>query len=136
MPFDWAPYYSGSGKYKITFDINIENSGIDGIILDLGDLRYMATAWLNNKNIGDFWCVPFQTIIPANQIKSSNTLKIEVKNLDANRIIQMDKDGIQWKNFYEINFVDIRYEPFDASEWDPMPSGLLGPVRIIPYLSD
>jgi len=36
-----------------------------------------------------------------------------------------------WKKFYDINMVDIRYSPFNATNWKPMPSGLLGPVRLI-----
>jgi hypothetical protein len=32
----------------------------------------------------------------------------------------------------EINLVDLRYKPFDASGWPVTPSGLLGPVRLVP----
>jgi hypothetical protein len=39
---------------------------------------------------------------------------------------------VVWKKFYEINFVNINYEKFDASGWPAMDSGLLGPVRLIP----
>jgi hypothetical protein len=35
---------------------------------------------------------------------------------------------LEWRKFHEINFVNIDYEPFDASGWEPMSSGLLGPV--------
>jgi hypothetical protein len=59
-------------------------------------------------------------------------MTVKVTNLDANQVIQLDRAGIPWKNYYDINFVDIRYEPFDASQWEPMPSGLPGPVRLIP----
>ncbi len=36
------------------------------------------------------------------------------------------------KAFHEINFVNIDYQPFDASVWPAHPSGLLGPVELIP----
>ena len=39
---------------------------------------------------------------------------------------------VPWKIFHEINFVNIDYEKFDASEWDLLESGLFGPVRLIP----
>jgi hypothetical protein len=42
----------------------------------------------------------------------------------------MDADGVKWKKFYDINFVDITYKPFDATRWSPQPSGLLGPVLL------
>jgi len=45
----------------------------------------------------------------------------------------MDRQEINWKKFYEINFVNIHYEPFDASQWTPMESGLLGPIQLIGY---
>jgi hypothetical protein len=46
----------------------------------------------------------------------------------GNRIRYMDQHGLEWRKFHEINFVNIDYEPFDASGWEPMSSGLLGPV--------
>jgi len=132
LPFDWAPYYCGTVTYTVAFEYDISRSDAETVILDLGDLRYMASARLNNEKIGDFWCVPFQKTVPPDLLKTENSLVIEVTNLDANRIIQMDREHIPWKNFYEINFVDISYQPFDASDWEPVSSGLLGPVRIIP----
>jgi len=59
-----------------------------------------------------------------------------VDNLMANRIRYMDQQGIEWRKFHEINFVNIDYEPFDASAWEPMPSGLLGPVQLIAIEED
>jgi len=44
----------------------------------------------------------------------------------------MDRRGEVWKIFYNTNFVNINYRPFDASDWLLMPSGLLGPVRLVP----
>jgi hypothetical protein len=39
---------------------------------------------------------------------------------------------VDWKIMREINFVNINYKPFDASQWAIMPSGLLGPVTLTP----
>jgi hypothetical protein len=61
-----------------------------------------------------------------------NLLEIEVTNVAANRIRAMDRAGVDWKIMREINFVNIRYEPFDASEWPVEPAGLLGPVELVP----
>jgi hypothetical protein len=38
---------------------------------------------------------------------------------------------VPWKRFHEINFVNRDYKPFDASAWPPLPSGLLGPARLL-----
>jgi hypothetical protein len=56
----------------------------------------------------------------------------EVTNLSANRIADLDRRKVNWKKFYEINFVNVKYGKFDASSWALMDSGLLGPVRLIP----
>jgi hypothetical protein len=64
-------------------------------------------------------------------VAGDNQIEIEVANLQANRIRWMDQQGKVWRNFHEINFVNINYQPFDASGWEVMPSGLAGPVRLL-----
>ena len=61
-----------------------------------------------------------------------NVLALEVTNLAANRIRDLDRRKVEWKKFHEINFVNIFYQPFDAAAWPLQPSGLLGPVRLVP----
>ncbi|HRT48734.1 MAG TPA: hypothetical protein P5151_11315, partial [Bacteroidales bacterium] len=58
-------------------------------------------------------------------------------NLAANRIAYMDRKGIEWKKFYNTNFPsrlpqNRKEGLFDASAWQPRPSGLQGEVCIIP----
>jgi hypothetical protein len=56
----------------------------------------------------------------------------------ANRIAYLDRNNIEWKKFYNINFPARLDENrndqglFDASGWEPAPSGLVGPVSLIP----
>jgi len=57
-------------------------------------------------------------------------LEVEVTNLSANRIRDLDQRKVPWKNFHDINYVNIRYKPFDASDWPLYDSGLLGPVTL------
>jgi len=57
---------------------------------------------------------------------------VEVTNVAANRIRDLDQRGVEWKKFYDINFVNIDYETFDASKWKVMPAGLTGQVFITP----
>jgi hypothetical protein len=64
-----------------------------------------------------------------------NVLEIEVTNLAANRIRDLDRRHVPWKIMREINLVDINYHPFDASRWPLTPSGLLGPVTLTPLRS-
>jgi len=53
-----------------------------------------------------------------------------VTNLMANRLADLERRrGAEWRPFLMVN---IHYKPFDAATWKPTPSGLLGPVRLIP----
>jgi hypothetical protein len=125
-----ALYFSGIGEYRIIFNLITKNA--DDYVLDLGDVRESAKVLVNGYNAGILWHVPFRINIGQYLKEGNNTLKIEVANLMANRIIYMDKRKIEWRKYNEINFVNLFYEPFDASDWEPMESGLLGPVTIIP----
>ena len=61
-----------------------------------------------------------------------NLLEVEVTNVSANRIRDLDRRKVAWRTFTDINFVNIDYKPFDASNWPLTDSGLLGPVRLVP----
>ena len=101
-------------------------------MLDLGVVDESAHMWINGQDAGIIWSIPFTARIGKFLKQGNNTIKIEVANLMANRIRDMDIKGIKWRNYHEINFVNINYRPFDASKWKPQPSGLLGPVTITP----
>lgn len=100
------------------------------MVLDLGSVRETATVRLNGQLLGKLWSLPYRIQIPAQLLKTQNTLEIDVTNLSANRIRKLDTDKFPWRKFYDINFVSIQYTPFDASKWNLEPSGLLGPVVI------
>ncbi|MCR9063801.1 MAG: glycosyl hydrolase [Cytophagales bacterium] len=124
-----AGYYDGYGRYSTEFDLITVPEG--NAILDLGDVRESARVKINGVELGTAWFLPFQLEIPAGVLKERNSLEVIVRNTSANRIRLLDEQKVNWKKFYDINFVDITYEPFDATKWKPQASGLLGPVRII-----
>jgi hypothetical protein len=122
--------YSGTARYTLNF--NLDKKDLNKTAwLDLGDVRESAEVFLNGKSLGVAWCLPMRVPIKADILKENNTLEIDVTNLSANRIRYIDRKGENWKKFYDINMVDIRYTPFDASKWNVVESGLLGPVKII-----
>jgi hypothetical protein len=92
-----------------------------------------AHVWVNGKDAGIIWSIPFQARIGKFLRPGKNVIRVEVANLMANRIRDMDKKGIPWRNYHEINFVNINYKPFNAAGWKPMASGLIGPVLITGY---
>jgi hypothetical protein len=124
-------YFSGTARYTLNFNV-LEDLKNKKAWLDLGDVREFATVKLNGISLGTAWCLPFKLPITEGVLKKeNNSLEIEVTNLSANRIRYLDKKGVYWKKFYDINFVDIGYRPFDASNWEPVLSGLLGDVKLI-----
>lgn len=124
-----AEAFSGTARYKIEFDN--PDSEVTHWLLDLGDVRESARVWINGQALGCFWSVPFATETDLLH-KGSNILEIEVTNLSANRLRNLERKGEDWKIFYEINMVNRHYKKFDATAWDPMPSGLLGKVTLTP----
>ncbi|MGS2741266.1 glycosyl hydrolase [Sinomicrobium sp. M5D2P17] len=137
-PGSWTTYgpeyeaFSGTAKYVLEFDSPGEKA--ENWKLDLGDVRESARVWLNGKYIGCAWSVPF--ILETGELKKKkNILEIEVTNLAANRIRDMELKEKEWKIFYDANIVNRNYKKFDASRWEPMPSGLLGPVSLVPLFA-
>ena len=124
-----AEFYSGSAMYESSF--HVPEAG--RYVLSLGEIRESARIWINGTEVGYVWSIPYEIDISRYVQSGQNTIRIEVVNLMANRIRYLDQEGISWRNYHEINFVNIDYQPFDASQWDPVPSGLIGPVRLIRY---
>ena len=128
---DQSSRFAGAASYTASVDLPDINA--DHWFLDLGDVRESARVWVNNQPAGVLVAHPFRLDITGCIKPGQNDLTIEVTNLSANRIRYLDLRGIEWKKFYDINIVNQMYEPFDASKWELKPSGLLGPVKLIPY---
>ncbi len=125
-----ARRFAGTARYAIEFDRPA--GAADDWLLDLGRVRETARVRLNGRDVATLWCEPFRARVGEFLRPGRNLLEVEVTNLAANRIADLDRRGVNWKSFHEINFVNINYKPFDASAWPPRDSGLLGPVRLIP----
>ena len=98
--------------------------------LDLGDVRESARVVVNGHDVDTLFCVPYRLDITPYINKGKNTLEIYVTNLPANRIAAMDRAGIIWRKFKEINVVNLQYKRDPYSDWTPVPSGLLGHVML------
>ncbi|UEG54006.1 glycoside hydrolase [Mucilaginibacter daejeonensis] len=124
-----AVNFSGTGVYTTSFEVAKKATG--EYVLDLGKVDESARVWVNGQEVGILWSIPFKARVGKYLKAGKNTIKIEVNNLMANRMRYMDQHKIEWRKYHEINFVNINYKPFDASNWEPMPSGLLGPVKLV-----
>ena len=125
-----AARFSGLAEYTTTF--NLPGKPAADYLLKLGDVRESARVWVNGQEVGLLWSVPYERRIGQYLHKGRNELKVEVANLMANRIIDLDKRKVEWRKYHEINFVNLAYQPFDAAPWTWQPSGLLGPVTLVP----
>ncbi len=121
--------FSGTAVYSTTFTIKNKAANY---FLQLDKVYESARIIINGKDAGLIWSLPYELKVGKFLKEGKNTISIEVCNLMANRIRNMDRNGEVWRNYHEINFVNINYKSFDASNWKVMPSGLDGAVKLIP----
>ena len=119
----------GTGVYETTFSLTKEQARQHWMI-DLGDVRESARVYINGQFLGCAWAVPFVLDCRDALKKGDNQLRIEVTNLPANRISDMDRRGIPWRKMKEINVVDINYKKTTYETWEPMKSGLNGEIKL------
>ena len=122
--------FSGTARYSINFQK--PKIDADDFVLDLGKVCESARIKINGRDVGILWSLPFRIPVGDFLVAGNNKLEIEVTNLSANRIAELDRQGVNWKKFHDINFVNIKYKKFDASNWELVDSGLLGPVQLVP----
>ncbi|MEP6700472.1 MAG: glycosylhydrolase-like jelly roll fold domain-containing protein, partial [Bacteroidota bacterium] len=133
---DEVKKFSGTAQYSISLKRPAGNP--KGWLLNLGKVQESAEVLLNGKKLAILIGPEYQLVIPASILKADNLLQINVSNSMANRIADLDKRGVEWKKFYNVNFPSRLAENrnasgiFDASKWKPEPSGLIGPVTLTP----
>ena len=128
--------FSGMAEYEKV----IQRPSVDADFwwLDLGRVCDTARVWLNGQEIGVVLSPPYRVRIPEAQLKPHNVLTIEVSNSMANRIADLDRKGVAYKKFYNVNFPARQRENrgpdglLRTSHWPPRASGLIGPVRLVP----
>lgn len=114
----------GTGVYECK--VNFKKGELSGAnwAIDLGDVRESARVYINDSLIGCAWAAPF-TLQFSNLLKPGmNRIRVEVTNLPANRIAQLDREGYKWRKMEEINVVNINYKTTSYANWAPVPSGL------------
>lgn len=126
-----ADCFAGTARYTLEFEKPAGQA--DQWMLDLGRICDSARIRLNGEPVAALWAPPFQCRLSDSLLKDgTNKLEIEVTNLAANRIRDLDRRQVRWKYFYDINVVNMDYKPLNAADWPLRDSGLLGPVRLIP----
>ncbi len=133
-----AQTFAGTAKYTLEFNLQVApdtlKRELQPYFLDLGSVQQSARVRVNGKDYGTLITPPFRVVVD-NLKPTGNTLEVEVTSVAANRIRDLDRRGVPWKTFRDINFVNIDYKPFDASNWPLTDCGLLGPVTLTPVVA-
>lgn len=120
--------FCGTMRYRCTFDAA---DGAAGGTLDLGDVREAARVCLNGWDLGTRFMKPYVFAVPPGALRAKgNVLDVEVTNTGSNRLRDLDRRGVAWKIFTDINMVSKDYKPLDASKYPFEAAGLLGPVTL------
>jgi hypothetical protein len=118
-------YFSGTATYSKTIQIP-ESALAPGahFWLDLGDVKDVAEAAVNGKYLEILWKTPFKVDLAGVLKPGSNQLVVQVTNLWVNRLI-----GDQ--QFYAVKkYTFTDFAPYKVDS-PLLPSGLLGPVRLL-----
>jgi hypothetical protein len=129
-------YFSGTASYTLAF--KRPKGKVTYYRLSLGKVAESCDVWINGSKVATLVGPDYSFILPAGILKKLNQLTIYVSNSMANRIIEVDKSGANWKKFYNTNFPARLAENrgadglFTPAKWSPRISGLLGPVTLTP----
>ena len=119
-------YFSGTAHYSSS--ITVPSGALNGLQeakLDLGTVNVMAELIINGHNAGVLWREPYISadILPWLK-EGENTIEVNVTNLWVNRMI-----GDRQRGEKPVTKVRRFYTAGDKL----LPSGLLGPVKLIGY---
>lgn len=133
---NWEKYglwwYSGRGIYSNTIDIPAEFISENlKLKLNLGDVAHFAEVWINGQLVKFFPWGAFETDITKFIKEGKNDFSIVVSNLLANKALWNIPDA----NLHENNS-RWWHHGRPIQEPDKLNSGLLGPVKIVPYVRE
>ena len=118
-------YFSGTGTYSKMINAPASWFKKDAHLwIELGDVKNLAEVIVNGKSLGIVWKKPFRVDVTGALKPGNNTLEIKVTNLWVNRLIGDQQPGIEKKYTYTTMAFYNANSPL-------LPSGLLGPVRIL-----
>jgi len=130
FPDEVYEHFSGTAAYSTHFIL--DTLEFSNYLLRFERIEASARIFVNELELATLWSFPYEVDVTSCLKEGKNELRVEVSNLGANGIRYLDQKGENWKKFHDINLVDLDYEPFDASGWEVLPSGISGKVMLIP----
>ena len=146
-------YYSGTATYVRTVQIPEEVARAGHALLDFGEgqpvprstlhlagmrtwydapLRDAALVYVNGKLAGPVWHPPFCIDIGSLLHAGANVLKIVVANTAINELAGRAAPDYRllWLRYGK------RFAPQDTDHLEPLPSGIVGPLRLVPETNE
>jgi hypothetical protein len=121
--------FSGWGRYEAAFDAPAAEDGVEWL-LDLGSVHETAEVWLNGERLGTAWKAPRRLPCGSALRPGRNRLAVEVANLWIHAFLAREPPP-EWKELEETH--GIRWGRYGEVPPETLPpSGLLGPVRLLP----
>jgi hypothetical protein len=143
-------YFSGTASYKKEFVVTKAMlKGDNSLEIDLSSVKEIAEVFVNGQSLGVLWKAPYRTNIDHAVKQGINTLEVRVTNLWPNRLIgdeQLPLDYVrkgpniaEWPDWIlnkterPTNRVTLPAFRHWNKDSELLPSGLLGPVKLIVY---
>lgn len=86
--------FAGTARHTLRFDAPFSAARAR---LDLGRVHETARIRLNGRDLGTLFCPPFAVVVEGIRPRD-NVLEVEVTNLAANRIRDLDRRRVAWKS--------------------------------------
>lgn len=110
-------------------DSSREGSGFEAALIP--PVREAAIVYINGQRAGSLWCPPYRLDATGLLKVGDNQLRIEVANTAVNFLAANGFPNYDYRSLVE-QFGN-RFTPARQSQFQPLPSGLLGPVQLIAY---
>jgi hypothetical protein len=120
-------YYSGKALYSKTFELSSDELNGNRLVLDLGNVKEMASVKINGQELQVIWSAPFRFDLTPYLKLGTNNLKVEVVNMWVNRLIG---DGKLPENERITKTNVNKFNSPDAEQYIRV-SGLMGPVKLM-----
>jgi hypothetical protein len=120
------PVYLNFGEgTPVTTEERRSGSGMRAMLE--GPVREAAVVYINGQRAGSVWCAPYEVAVGGLLHAGENRVRIVVANLAINELAKgplPDYQALTAK-------YGERFQAQDMTHLQPLPSGLLGPVRLV-----
>jgi hypothetical protein len=121
--------------FSVSFDFgqgtpSQERGATQGVHANLDSpVREAAVVYINDQRVGSVWCPPYSIDVTGKLKAGENKIRIEVANLAVNYMASIPLPNYDYAGV--TREFGNRFSPQNLNLIQPLPSGLLGPVRLV-----